>query len=125
MNRVLIIEDAPALQRLYNDSLTNNGYEVAVAANGSEGYEIYKRFNPSLVIYDVFRPTPEVFRTVNKIKKEPKNVSIILLTEHLNQDSDLIFGKVDTVLMKSGDLTKLEKLVNFYLQKPLQDRPSA
>lgn len=125
MERILIIEDAPALQRLYDDTLTNHGYKVAVASNGSEGYEIYKKFNPSLVIYDVFRPTPEVFRTVNKLRKEPDDVSIILLTEHLNQDSDLIFGKVDTVLMKSGDLSKLEKMVDFYLNKPVQQRPTA
>lgn len=118
MTCILIIEEEPYLQKLYKDSLSEEGYQVAVAQNGFEGYKLYQHLKPNMVIYDVFRPTMEIYQTISKIRKENPNLPILMITEHLNDDNDLILQLINHSIFKTGDLTEMKTLIDLYLNYP-------
>ena len=56
MPLILIIEDHPALARLYRTVLERTDYRVALAADGEAGIEAARREHPDLVILDLILP---------------------------------------------------------------------
>ncbi len=56
MNKIAIIEDELPIAEMYRMKLSNGGYEVEMAHNGSEGYELIKNFQPDLILLDLRMP---------------------------------------------------------------------
>ena len=48
--KILIIDDEPAIQMLYNEEFVDAGYTVASAYNGEEGLAAFTDNPPDLVI---------------------------------------------------------------------------
>ena len=55
--RILIIDDDPDITEAMTVVLTNKGYEVHGAGDGSEGMEQLKKSRPDLIILDVMMRT--------------------------------------------------------------------
>ena len=57
MQRILVVDDDPAIRRLLRDKLDSAGYEVWTAASGAEGLEVIgRRGMPHLAIVDINMP---------------------------------------------------------------------
>ena len=56
MNRIVVVEDDPAILRGLADNLRAESYEVLSAADGSDGYRLVCDERPDLVILDVMLP---------------------------------------------------------------------
>jgi two-component system, OmpR family, response regulator MtrA len=54
--RILVVEDNDPLRELFRDTLTLRGFEVVVAANGSEALEAAKGYTIDAVITDLEIP---------------------------------------------------------------------
>ncbi len=54
--RILIVDDDDAIQEFICASLVDEGYEVAVAANGQSALELARSFRPSLILLDLRMP---------------------------------------------------------------------
>ena len=54
--RILIVDDEPQITRVLRTSLQSAGYEIAVAKNGLEAFDEYRRVTPDLVITDLAMP---------------------------------------------------------------------
>ena len=50
--KILIIDDEPAIQMLYNEEFVDAGYTVASAYNGEEGLAAFTEDPPDLVILE-------------------------------------------------------------------------
>src|SRR4029077_15676531 len=77
---VLVIEDdakAAELLRLY---LTEAGYTVALARDGTEGLEKVKQLYPDAVILDVLLPKVDGWAFLTQLKADPatKDVPVII-----------------------------------------------
>lgn len=76
---ILIVEDEPMLQDVYNLVLTNQGHSVHIAGNGEEGLNLVKKVNPDIILLDVFMPIldgKEFLRNFDK-SKYPKTRVIV------------------------------------------------
>lgn len=92
--RILIAEDDPAFRQLLKDILEKWGYEVVVARDGNEAYQILLSENaPSLAILDWKMPGIEGVEICRKIRRDGKDhyTYMILLTS-LQRDEDLVIG---------------------------------
>ena len=81
--RILIIDDDPDITEAMSVVLTNRGYEVDSAADGSEGMEKLKASRPDVIILDVMmRTRQEGFELSRELKGNPeyKDIPIIMLT---------------------------------------------
>ena len=54
--RILIVDDERQITRVLRTSLQSSGYEVTVANNGLEAFELFRTVSPDLVITDLAMP---------------------------------------------------------------------
>lgn len=92
--KVLIVEDEESLAQMYQTKFENEGYEVLVANDGSEGIEKAKKDKPDIILLDIILPKKDGFMVLKELKadKTTANIKIIMLT-NLGQDEDVTKGK--------------------------------
>ena len=65
--KILIIDDEPAIQMLYNEEFVDAGYTVASAYNGEEGLAAFTDNPPDLVILDINMPRVKLNKNISSI----------------------------------------------------------
>ena len=81
--KILIIDDDPDITEAMTVILTNRGYDVRSAQDGSEGMDRLKETIPDLIILDVMmRTSQEGFELSREIKNNAryKDIPILMLT---------------------------------------------
>ena len=53
MSKILIVEDDPEIAMLERDYLEIEGFETQVAKDGGKGVELFRSFQPDLVLLDI------------------------------------------------------------------------
>ncbi|HBA72038.1 MAG TPA: diguanylate cyclase response regulator [Geobacter sp.] len=92
--KILIAEDEPAFRRLLEEILVKWGYEVVVARDGNEAYQVLLSEDaPKLAILDWKMPGMEGVEICRKIRRDAGEfyTYIILLTSQ-QRDEDLVIG---------------------------------
>ncbi|BDD01493.1 response regulator [Persicobacter psychrovividus] len=79
MVKILVVEDEHHIRENLVDFLTFKKYQVAGAANGIEGLELYDSFKPDLVICDVMMPQMDGYEFLNVLRNEKKHHHIPFL----------------------------------------------
>ena len=80
---ILIVEDEPALLKVYADGLAEEGFRIVRARNGQEGMEVALREKPALILLDILMPVMDGLTMMKKLREDHlwgKTVPIILLT---------------------------------------------
>ncbi|MEM7226971.1 MAG: response regulator [Pseudomonadota bacterium] len=87
--RVLIVEDEPAILKALTFLLSRANFDVRVARDGEEALEAVAADRPALVLLDVMLPKRDGFEVCEAIRANPvwKDVRIIMLTAR-GQDED-------------------------------------
>jgi len=81
--RILVVEDDQNTRNLYQTILTNAGFKVDVAIDGSEGLIKCREGGYDLVLLDVMLPKMDGIALLGELKKSPPKVpnkNIYLLT---------------------------------------------
>ncbi|WP_263378220.1 response regulator transcription factor [Granulicella paludicola] len=72
--RILIVDDERQITRVLRTSLQSSGYEVSVANNGMEAFNLFKSVAPDLIITDLSMPEMdglELTRAIRSISEVP------------------------------------------------------
>lgn len=77
--KILIVEDEPALQETLKYNLTRQGYSVEAVGDGKSVLEVARNFNPDLVVLDILLPGLDGFEVCRLLRQE-SNVPILMLT---------------------------------------------
>ena len=88
---ILIVEDDQAIVRILKRALTYEGYHVEAADDGESGLELYKKFQPRLIILDWMLPGMDGLEFCDRIRSTEDNIPIIMLTAK-SEDYDKITG---------------------------------
>jgi CheY-like chemotaxis protein len=80
MARVLVVDDEPGIRELLRDELRDLGHEVLEAADGLEGFALYRKARPDLIVSDVRMPRQDGLAMVREIRSEDSAVPILLIT---------------------------------------------
>ena len=88
--RILVVEDEPALLETLAYNLTREGYDVRQAETGPEALEEARREEPDLIVLDVMLPGLDGFE-VCRILRQEMNPPIIMLTAR-DEEVDKIVG---------------------------------
>ena len=108
---VLLVEDDSDSKKIMHDVLSDNFEKVFTAQNGDEGLKKFKKYNPNMVITDVFMPISDGLDMTRYIKEISKDTPVIVLSAHSEKETLLkaIDVGVDKYLIKpimSDDLLK-------------------
>ena len=85
---ILIIEDEEAIQSVVKAFLEDEGYNIVLASDGSEGMEKFHEHRPDLILLDLMLPKMNGFSVCEAIRKESQ-VPIIMLTALDDEDSQM------------------------------------
>jgi len=101
---VLIVDDEPSILQSLSGLLSDEGFDVATAANGYEALKIIDRESPDLVLLDIWMPGIDGIETLQEIKRDNPYIQVIIITGH---------GTIETAV-------KATKLGAFdFIEKPL------
>jgi len=78
--KILLAEDDANLGTLLQEYLEAKGYEVKLARNGKEGYDLFCKAEYDLCLLDVMMPLKDGFTLAKEIRLTNKQVPIIFLT---------------------------------------------
>ena len=80
--KILIVDDEPAIVASLEFLLGRGGYDVRVARNGEEALTETERFDPALVLLDVMMPKLNGYEVCQRIRQSPRgrDIKIVMLT---------------------------------------------
>ncbi len=79
---ILIVDDEPSILQSLGGLLSDEGFEVATAANGYEALKIIDSESPDLVMLDIWMPGLDGIDTLQEIKEKHPFVQVIIITGH-------------------------------------------
>jgi two-component system alkaline phosphatase synthesis response regulator PhoP len=107
--RILLVEDEAGLRLTLTDRLTSEGYEVASAADGDQGYQRASSERYDLVILDVMLPGRGGFDVCRDLRQKGIDVPVLMLTAR-GQLIDRVVGLklgADDYLTKPFEMAEL------------------
>ena len=81
-NRVLAIDDEPAMIEWLKILLEHEGYEVRTAMIGTRGEEIFRTWKPDVVVTDMMLPDADGLELLRKFKQTYPDTEVIVITGH-------------------------------------------
>lgn len=90
MKKVLIVDDAMFMRKMLNDILSKHNFEVvAEAADGKEGYKMYKEHQPDVVTMDITMSPVNGIDGVKMIIDDFPNAKILMVSA-MGQESMVV-----------------------------------
>jgi DNA-binding response OmpR family regulator len=117
MKKVLVVDDEESIRELYRADLTDEGYEVELAADGRQALLGLDSFRPDLVTLDIKLPDIDGIEVLRRIREKNATVPVVLLTAFGEFRQDFNTWASDAYIVKSHDTTELKDTVRRLLGK--------
>jgi DNA-binding NarL/FixJ family response regulator len=113
--KLLLVDDEPGVRESVQAYLEDSGYQVQVASNAKDAWDILQQNQPDLVISDLMMPQVDGYQFLKQMREDPKFVAmpVIFLTAR-GMKSDRITGYqagCDAYLSKPFDPEELIAIV--------------
>jgi len=122
LERILVVEDDPAIAAGLQAAFTAEGYEVECVGEGRAGWERARRGDLALVILDIMLPGMSGLEITKKLREKDRRLPIILLTARVQED-DRVLGLelgADDYITKPFSLRELIARVRSVLRRSRQ-----
>ncbi len=103
MYNILIVDDDPSVRFAIRKILVRKGFNITVAGNGLEGFELIKQNDFDVIITDWLMPEMDGIELISKIRGEIKKQPIIFLLTAVNSSEakkKALFAGADEYLIK-------------------------
>nr|WP_293162808.1 response regulator transcription factor [Okeania sp. SIO2C9] len=119
--KILLVDDEPGLREAVQAYLEDSGFNVNVASNANEGWDILQSYLPDLVITDIMMPQIDGYQFLQKLREDPrfKVLPVVFLTAK-GMTTDRIQGYqagCDAYLSKPFDPEELVAIVENLLER--------
>lgn len=113
--KLLVIDDDNTLRQFLESILLEDGYEVLIAREGREGFDLACSELPDLILLDVNMPKMDGWEVCDRLRKNgsTKQIPIVFLTARDNQEEIKMAMRLGSnkYLNKPFDLELLESTV--------------
>ncbi len=117
MKKILVVDDKAQIRDLVQAEFEDDGYCVILADGGKEAMSKLAELNfaVDLVILDIKMPEMDGLEVLNSIKKQKKDLPVILLSAYSSYKQDFTTWAAEDYVVKSSDLTELKQKALKYL----------
>jgi len=126
MKKILLVEDETSVASFIKKGLTEEGYEVSIALDGTTGLEMALANSFDLIILDIMLPGINGIEVCRSIRQQNKSVAILFLTA-LGTSENLVIGlgaEADDYLIKPFKFIELLARIKSLLRRTEQATPS-
>jgi len=116
--KVLIVEDDANIAELLHLYLEKEGFESQVAKDGGKGVELFRSFQPDLVLLDIMLPIMDGWSVLKKIREGDKTPVIMLTAK--GETEDKVAGLeqgADDYIVKPFEMKELIARINAVLRR--------
>jgi len=117
MKTILIADDDTNLALLYEQELTDAGYQVKVVHDARAAIAQVQADPPDLLVLDVRMPGMDGIEALNKILGINNQLPVILNTAYSNHKDNYLTWSADAYVVKSSDITELKQAIQDVLAK--------
>jgi DNA-binding response OmpR family regulator len=117
--KILIVEDEPAVARSLEYGLTKEGYTALWASTGKQALELARAEDPHLILLDIRLPDQSGFDICRQLRTEGKRQPILILTAR-DEEMDKVLGLelgADDYVVKPYQLRELIARVRALLRR--------
>lgn len=131
--KLLLVEDQHDARYYYRRILANAGYDVSIAQNGKEAFEILRNESFEIVITDWLMPIMDGFELTRTIRKELKEQPVVIVLTAVNSaeakkgalfagadeyiakpvEKDTLLNTIETIRKKTSHAPSFAKLPRF------------
>lgn len=90
-SKILIVEDEADIRDLIHFNLFKEKFEVDIAEDGKSAIEVFKAFNPDLLILDLMLPGKSGLEICKEVKAINQNCLVIMVTAR-GEEEDVLKG---------------------------------
>ncbi len=122
--KILVIDDDANISDILRLYLEKENYYVRTAADGAEGVETFKTFEPNLVLLDIMMPKKDGWQVLREIR-EISTVPVIMVTAK-GEVFDKVLGLelgADDFVVKPFDMKELSARVKAVLRRARSNEP--
>jgi two-component system, OmpR family, response regulator MprA len=105
--RVLVVDDDDGIREFVRMALTDDGYDVAIAADGAEAIETARAFEPHLVVLDVRMVGMDGVEFARAYRDTPARAPILVFTAARDPGTTAEEMGADAFLAKPFELKDL------------------
>jgi len=127
VQRILVVDDDPAVTSMLKRGLSYEGFAVEVASSGPEGLDLAREHAPDLVILDVMMPGMDGLEMLQRLRAADAQLPILMLTARdapADQIKGLGFG-ADDYITKPFTFEVLAARVRAQLRRVDAEHPAA
>ena len=88
--KILLVEDDPLLVKMYQTKLKIEGFEVVIAGDGLEGWELVQKEDPDFMVLDMMMPKLSGLELLQKIRDD-ENLKLIptIMLSNMNRAEEM------------------------------------
>lgn len=124
--KILIIEDEPAIQEILKNYLEDAGYVIDIASDGLDGFQKFQQRKYDLILLDVMMPKIDGYVVLEMIRKE-SDIPVIMITA-MGQEKHQMKGfdlKTDDYIVKPFTISLVIKRIEAVLRRTLMVEKTA
>ena len=110
-NKILFVDDEPAIRMLYSDELSEEGYEVMTCGDGLELMKAIRKESPDLIVMDIRLERDNGLDLLQGLRDIHPNLPVILCTAYPVFEHDMKSRAADYHVTKSSNLQELKSII--------------
>ncbi|MEL6778501.1 MAG: response regulator transcription factor [Cyanobacteria bacterium J06597_16] len=128
-SKVLLVDDEPGLRESVQAYLEDSKFEVRVASNAAEGWDMLQKEMPNVLISDIMMPQVDGYQFLKQVREDARfqALPVVFLTAR-GMTSDRIQGYkagADAYLAKPFDPEELVAILNSLIDRRAAQAPEA
>lgn len=108
---VLLVDDDPNQRALYEEELSDEGYEILTAEDGRQALQLAQDTPPDIIVMDVNMPKMDGLDTMARFLEIDRHIPVIIHTAYASYRESFASWSADAYIVKNSDLSELKATV--------------
>ena len=119
MISILLVEDDEKLSKLFCTVLSKQGFNIHIANNGVEGFNILENNHIDLIISDIMMPQMDGYEFTENVRKINEEIPILMITakDDFNSKQKSFLIGIDDYMVKPIDVNEMILRVHALLRR--------